>query len=134
MALSLVLANAAVNAQADAGGALLNNGKLWLYSGTKPAAADTAVTSQVLLAELGFNSVAFGAATLGVITANPITGDTSANASSLCLWFRGAKTDNTPVLDGTVGTTGTDLVMNANEIVAGATVNVSALTWTVVKK
>lgn len=132
MANSLVLANVTVNAEADAAGALLNSGKLWLYSGAKPATPETAATSQVILATLAFAATGFLPATLGVITANTIASVT-ASASSLCLWFRAAKSDNTPILDGTVGTTGTDLVLNAVDIVAGANVSVSSILWTVVK-
>src|SRR3989304_5064945 len=117
MALSLVLANATVNAQANAGGPLLNSGSLWLYAGAKPANADVAVTSQVLLASLAFAATAFGAAVSGTLTANTIAGDVSANASSTAIWFRAAGVGGTVVLDGTVGTTSLfDLTMNSVEI------------------
>jgi hypothetical protein len=135
MAHSLALANATVNAQADAAGALLNSGVLWLYNSTKPANANTAVTTQIALATLAFAATAFGAAVSGTLTANTIAGDVSANASSLCIWFRAAGAGGTVVLDGTVGTTSAaDLAMNAVDIVAGAAVNVTSLLWTVVKQ
>jgi hypothetical protein len=52
MAHNLKLSNAAVNAKADALAALANNGYLRIYSGSQPADADSAITSQVLLAEV----------------------------------------------------------------------------------
>ena len=73
--------NAAVSAAADAVCPLLNNGYLRIYDGTQPATANTAVSTQTLLAELRWNATAFGAASNGVATANAITSDTSADAT-----------------------------------------------------
>ena len=52
MALNLKMANAAVNAEADALSDQLDNGFLRIYDGSQPATADTAIGAQVLLAEL----------------------------------------------------------------------------------
>ena len=88
MALNTQLSNEAVNAEGDALGALLNNGYLRIYDGSQPATANTAVSSQVLLAELRFNATAFAATSGGVMTANAITAESSANASGTASWFR----------------------------------------------
>ena len=72
MALNPKRSNAAVSAAADAVCPLLNNGYLRIYSGTQPATADTALSSNTLLAELRFGATAFGAASNGVATANSI--------------------------------------------------------------
>ena len=134
MALNPHFSNACVNAEADALATLLNTGYLRIYDGTQPANADTAVSTQVLLAELRFGSTAFGSASAGVITANSITGDTSANASGTATWFRCLKSDGTTaVYDGSVGTSTADLVMNSVSITSGAEVDVTALTVTVTK-
>jgi hypothetical protein len=131
MALNPKRSNTAVSAAADAVCPLLNNGYLRLYSGTQPATADTAVTTQTLLAELRWNATAFGAASSGVATANAITADTSADNTGTATWFRALKSDGTTVVfDGSVGTSGADLNLNSTAISAGATVSVTAFTYT----
>lgn len=126
--------NAAANAAADAVCALANSGLLRIYDGTQPATADTAVSTQTLLAELTLNSTAFGAAVAGVATANSITSDSTADASGTATWFRVVKSDGTTVLwDGSVGTSGCDLNLNTAAIEAGAVVAVTALTYTISK-
>jgi len=124
--------NTAASAAADAVSALLTNGYLRVYDGTQPATADTAITTQVLLAELRFNaSAAFGAASNGVATANAITSDSSANATGTASWFRALKSDGTTaVYDGSVGTSAADLVLNSVAIALGAIVAVTAFTYT----
>ena len=123
--------NEAVNAKADAVGALLNNGYLRIFDGSRPATADTAVSGQTLLAELRFNATAFGAAVAGVATANAITQDSSADATGTATWFRALKSNGTsPIFDGEVGTSGADLNLNTVEIVASAVVSVTGMTYT----
>jgi len=131
MALNPKRSNTAVSAAADAVCPLLNNGYLRLYSGTQPATADTAVTTQTLLAELRWNATAFGAASSGVATANAITADTSADNTGTATWFRALKSDGTTVVfDGSVGTSGADLNLNSTGISAGAAVWVTSFTYT----
>jgi len=134
MANNLKLANAAVNAEANALAALANNGYLRIYDGTQAATADTAVGAQVLIAELRFNATAFGAAALGVITANAFTQDASANNGGTATWFRALQSDGTtPIFDGSVGTATADLILSAVVIGAGAAVSVTGMTYTVTK-
>lgn len=137
MAKATTLANAAVQAEGDALGPLLNNGYLRIYSGTQAATADTAIGAQVKLAELRFNATAFGAtSTGGVLTANAITSDTNAPATGTATWFRALKSDGTtPIMDGTVDVTGNspNLVLSTVSIVAAATVSVSSFTHTINK-
>lgn len=131
MASEIRLGNAAVNAEADAFAALLNSGYLRIYSGTKPAGPDTAISSQTLLAELRFASTAFGAAVAGVITANAITRDSSANATGTASFYRALKSDGTTALmDGTCGTSDADLIMDRTDVVSGQPVECSAFTYT----
>ncbi len=131
MATEPKFSNAAVNAKADALTALLNDGFLRIYDGTKPATADTAVGAQALLAELRFNATAFGAAVAGVATANAITSDASANATGTATWFRALKSDGTSAMvDGTVGTSGADLNLNSVAIQVGAQVSVTSFVYT----
>jgi hypothetical protein len=133
MANDPALSNAAVNAAVDAMAALLNAGKLRIYDGSKPATADTAVGAQNLLAELTFGNPAFGAAVAGVAAANAITSDAGADATGTASWFRAVTSGGAAVLDGEVGTSGSDLNLNAVAISAGAIVAVTSLTITLPK-
>jgi hypothetical protein len=131
MALNPKRSNAAVTAAADAVCDLLDNGYLRIYDGTQPSTADTAITTQTLLAELRFNATAFPSATNGVATANSITADSSANATGTASWFRALKSDGSSVVfDGSVGTSSADLVLNSVAISSGAQVSVTAFTYT----
>lgn len=112
------------------------SGKLRIYSGTQPADADAAIGAGTLLAELTMNATAFGSATStastnSVLTANAITSDSSADATGTAAWFRLWQSNGTtPILDGTVGTSGTDAIINSVSIVVGAAVSCSSLTLT----
>lgn len=131
MALTQKLSDTAANAACDAVVDLLDNGYFRIYDGSQPATADTAVSTQTLLAELRFNATAFGAAAAGVATANAFTQDTSANATGTASWFRALKSDGTTVLfDGSVGTGTHNLVITTTSIVSGGTVSVTAFTYT----
>lgn len=135
MPLNTQLANATVNGQADNLSARLNSGFLRIYDGTQPATADTAITTQVLLAELTFSATAAPAAVNGLITFNAIGSDTSANATGTASWFRCfASNGTTVVMDGSVGTSASNLVLNSTSIVAGGTVSVSAFTHDVLNE
>ena len=132
MANNLKISSTTVNAQADALSDLLDNGYLRIYDGTQPANANTAITTQVLLAELRFNATAAPAASGGVLTMNSITQDSSANNTGTATWFRALKSDgSTVVFDGSVGTSGCDLNLGSTSITSGASVAVTSMTFTV---
>ncbi len=134
MANNLKLSNEAVNAEADALSVLLDNGYLRIYDGTQPANADTAISTQTLLAELRFNADAAPSAVAGMLTFNAITQDSSANNTGTASWFRALKSDGSTVLfDGSVGTTGSDMNIVITAIVAGAIVGVTSFVYTVNK-
>lgn len=129
MALNTQLSDAAVEAEGDALAALLNSGYLRIYDGTQPATADTAVSTQVLLAELRFGATAFGACVAGLLTANAITADSSANASGTASWFRALKSDGTTaILDGSVGTSAANMIIATTAISSAQTVSCSSFT------
>jgi hypothetical protein len=101
---------------------------LRIYDGTRPATGGTATT---LLAELTCNATFAPAASGGVLTLNAITTDASANATGTATWFRIVKADGTTfVLDGNVGTSGSDLNLNSVAITSGAAVAVSSVVIT----
>lgn len=130
MALNPKLSTVGANAAADATCALLNGGDLLIYDGTQPADANTAVTTQTLLATLTWNATAFAGASGGAAVANAITSATAV-ASSTATWFRARKSDHsTVVFDGSIGTSGANLNLNSVVISSGATVAVSAFTYT----
>lgn len=132
--MALRVSNEGANAEVDALAALLDNGYLRIYDGTRPATADTAVGAQVLLAELRFGATAFGAGVAGVATANALTADSAANATGTAAWYRALKSDGTsPVIDGSVGTSGEDLNLNSVAIQSGAEVEVTSFTLTAPK-
>jgi hypothetical protein len=69
-----------------------------------------------------------GNVTNGILTFNAITSDTAAAASGVFALARIYKADGlTMVMEGlTVGTTGTNIIMNAASSVAGATIAMSS--------
>jgi hypothetical protein len=109
---------------------VLYGGKLRIYDGAQPDAADDAVTGQTLLAELTFGNPAFGPPSAGVATANAITADASANATGTATWFRAASSGGVTVFDGSVGANGADLNLNSVAIQVGAQVSVTTLIYT----
>jgi len=119
------------NAKLDAIKASFNSGYLRIYSGTQPTDPDTAIVAQVLLAELRFNATAFPAASGGVLTANAITSDPSANATGTAAWYRALQSDGTTAIhDGSVGTSGANMIVATTSIVTAAVVDCSAFTIT----
>lgn len=95
-----------------------------LYSGTQPANADTAITTQVLLVALPISGV-FGTDTDGTLTLGAVT-QTNASASGTASFFRIFKSDNSVVMDGSVGLSSADLILNTVDIAAGQSVDITA--------
>ena len=119
------LRNTMLNAITTAAGA---SALLRIYSGSRPATGGTATT---LLAELTCNATFAPAASGGVLTLNAITQDSSADATGTASWFRIVKSDGTThVLDGNVGTSGSDLNLTTTSIVAAQPVSVTSFTIT----
>lgn len=126
LTVSTATKNLGLNAQLD----ILNSGFLRIYSGTRPAGPDTALSGNTLLAELDFGSTAFAAASGGTKTANAITSATAA-ATGTATFFRAFKTDGTTaVIDGSVGTSASDAIINSTAISSGATVSCSSMVIT----
>jgi hypothetical protein len=131
MALNTHLSIASINLGLNAALDVLNAGFLEIYDGAKPASPDVAVGSQVKLAKLPLNATAFSASSAGTKTANAIT-SAAALATSTATWFRAFKTDDTTaVIDGSVGTASTDMILADVALTTGGTVQVTAwsVTW-----
>lgn len=103
---------------------------LRIYSGTQPASADTALSGNTLLAELTMNATFAAGASSGVLTANAITQDSSADATGTATFFRLVKSDGTTVvMDGTAGTSA-DLTLTTASIVSTQPVQCSSFVIT----
>lgn len=104
-----------------------------IRTGTQPADPD-ATEDGTLLATLTMSDPAFGAAADdspgGLATADTITDDSSADATNTATYFRiGATgTGADDHIDGSVGTSDADLIVNTTSFVSGAVISISSLT------
>jgi hypothetical protein len=116
------------NAQLDAITTFAGSGaKLRIYDGTRPATGGTVTT---LLAEFTLGSPFAPAASAGVLSPT-LPSNTTGAAAGTATWFRVVKADGTThVIDGSAGTSGTDLVLNTATISSGVAVSVTAFTIT----
>ena len=124
LAYSTTVRNAMLDAITTAAG---GSAPLRIYDGTRPATGGAVTT---LLAELTCNATFAPAASGGTLTLNSITQDSSANASGTATWFRIVSSGLTFVLDGNVGTSGSDLNLTTTTIVAGQPVSVTSFVVT----
>lgn len=125
LAFDTSIRNAQVDAHTTRAGA---SALLRFYDGSRPATGGTATT---LLAELVCNATFAPAASGGVLTLNAIASDSSANATGTATWFRIVQSNGTTfVMDGNVGTSGSDINLNSVSITAGGSVAVTSFTIT----
>ena len=124
IAYSTTVRNAMLDAITTAIGA---NGLLRIYDGSRPASGGAATT---LLAQLALSATAAPAASGGVLTFNAITQDSSADASGTATWFRVTTSGGTFVIDGSVGTSGSDLNLTTTTITATQPVSVTSFVIT----
>lgn len=103
------------------------SGLVRIYDGTRPASGGTATT---LLAQLALSVTSAPAASSGVLTFNAITQDSSADATGTATWFRVTTSGGTFVIDGSVGTSGSDLNLTTTSIVATQPVSISSFVIT----
>lgn len=102
-----------------------------LFSGAAPATCATADTGTLGVTFAG-NASQFGTASAGVLTASAVASVT-ASASITPGYFRiypSSATTTNAVVQGTVGTTGTDMILTAATVTSGQTVNFTSLTVT----
>lgn len=96
-----------------------------IYDGTQPSNANTAITSQVLLVSLPISG-SFGTDSNGTITLNSVTNGTAV-ATGTAQFFRITKSDGTTVvMDGSVGTSSADMILNNTSIATSQTVSISS--------
>lgn len=120
------------NALGDALITAMGNGCLIkLYTGTRPTNPDTALSGNTLLGTLTAASPPAPATSSGVITFSAITQDSSADATGTATFYRLFKADaTTAVIDGDVGTSGSDLNLNTTAIVIGGPILITSFTYT----
>lgn len=113
----------------------LTTAVLVIYAGVQPADASAATTAaNVSVARLSMAGSAFGAAAnagsgTASMTAGTITDDSSA-AGGTAAWFSLEAATGNRVVDGSVGVSAADLILNAVTIATGATVSVSSFVIT----
>jgi hypothetical protein len=98
-----------------------------IYDGARPTTGGAATT---LLAELANSATFAPAASGGVLTANAITADASANATGTATWGRGVTSGGTAVMDWSIGTSGSDMNLTTTAIVATQPVSVTSFVIT----
>ena len=101
-----------------------SNSQFNLYSGTQPANANTAITTQVLLVSMPIAGV-FGTDTNGTLTLGAVT-PANASGTGAASFFRIFKADNSVIMDGSVGLSGADLILNSVDIASGQSVDITA--------
>lgn len=106
-------------------------GHIKIFTGSMPATCETA-DSGTLLSTLTLSVTAFGAATdpgttgLATATAAAITSDTNAAATGTAGYFRAYDSAGVCIVQGTVGTSLADMILNTTSISAGSTVAITS--------
>ena len=96
-----------------------------LYTGTQPVNANTALSGNTLLVTLTISG-SFGTDSNGTLTLGSVTSGTAV-ATGTATFFRIYQSDGTTVvMDGSVGTSSADMVLNTTSINTGETVAISA--------
>lgn len=117
--------NAGLDAIFDRANAGAAAGTIKVYTGSQVATADTAETG-TLLVTFTLADPAFAAAATGVkdLDADPDLTAVAA-ATGTAGWARCEDSDGNNVFDGSVGTSGTDFIINSTSITSGQTVNLT---------
>ncbi len=106
------------------------SGLLIIYSGTQPATVATALAGNTVLATLPLSSAFAPGASGGVLTASAITNDSSADNTGPATWGSLETSGSTRCVDFTVGTSGTDMIIDNTSIVAGQVVSCTSFVIT----
>lgn len=120
LAYSTTLRNSRMDQITSAAGSLA---LLRIYNGARPATGGAVTT---LLAELTCNATFAPSSSGGVLTLNAITQDSSADNTGTATWFRIVTSGATFVMDGNVGTSGSDLNLTTTSITTTQPVSVTS--------
>lgn len=115
------------NDEADAFAALAAGGSLQVRTGTPPATANT-TASGTLLATLTLQSPAFTvSANVATIIGNP---EALIGADGVVGYARLLSNTSVPIMDVTIGTSGTDVLVNKTSFVTGETIIIQSFYYT----
>lgn len=136
MAFDTRYSNLGARAALDALTALLNAsgaGYINIFTGSAPVDTETA-DSGTLLSTLALSATAFAGSTdvgdgSAMATANTITADPGAASTGTAGYFRAYSGAGTCIIQGTVGTSGTDMILNTTSIIIAMPVAISS--WTI---
>jgi mRNA-degrading endonuclease toxin of MazEF toxin-antitoxin module len=108
-----------------------SSAKIRIYSGTRPATVDTALSGNTVLAELALTTPTpfTGSASGGSISLAAISNDTAADATGTATFASVLTSANVRVIDFAVGTSGSDLNLNTVSLVANAVVSISSMSF-----
>ena len=117
--------NAGLDAAFNLADAGAGPGTIKVYSGAQPANADAAETG-TLLVTFTLADPAFSAASGGVkdLDADPDL-SAAAVATGTAGWARCEDSAGNNIFDGSVGTSGTDFIINSTSVTSGQTVNLT---------
>ena len=104
------------------------NAQIIIYTGSMPANVGIAATG-TLLVQFAGNAGGFGTASAGVLTASAVANATAAG-SGTAGYFRINTSAGTAVVQGTVGTSGADMIVTNTSINSGQTCTFTSLTVT----
>lgn len=104
-------------------------GTIKVYTGSQPATANDAETG-TLLATFTLADPAFGNAATGVASLTSVPRTTTGLAAGTAGWFRLEDSTGANILDGSVGTSGADLILNTTTISVGVSVEITSGTVT----
>jgi glyoxylate carboligase len=99
-----------------------------IYSGAAPANVAASVTGTLLVQFTG-NATQFGTVSSGVLTASSVAG-VNAAATGTAGYFRINTSGGTAVVQGTCGTSGTDMILTNTAINSGQACTFTSLTVT----
>ena len=118
------------NAQLDAITTFVGNGgKVQLYTASRPATGGTATTALVNVFTCGSP---FAPAASGGVLSPTLPAASTGSAAGTAAWFRLFKTDGTTIcIDGSVGTSAADMIVNTTTISIGVAVSITA--WTITR-
>jgi len=113
-----------VNLQADLISSRLVSGYLDMYDGSQPATADTAITTQQLIATLRFSGSTPPSATNGTVILDLIPD--IALQDGTVTWYRCYESNHTSVvMDGNIGTVDENMVLSMTTVLSGQLFNIS---------
>lgn len=106
------------------GGTVADGDITWQDMGETPMQLGTLTLSQPCGAVT--TTTLDGAVALVALEFAAITEDASADASNIASWCRFADGNGNPVLDGSVGTTGADFIINTTNVVTGGPIRIKS--------